>query len=180
MLTPAIAALFAAILIATPALKGCSPVPSNISGGSSSEAMQGGGAGFGKSDSSLESMRRGDFTSSSGPLKEVYYEFDQHSLRAEAREILKSNANWLKANPAIRVEIEGHADERGTNEYNLALGSKRAESCKDYLVSLGIPEGRLSTVSYGEEIPACREQSGQCWQKNRRARFVIIPMERAS
>jgi len=180
MLTRVIAPLFA-ILIAAPALKGCSPVPSNISpGSSSSEAMQSAGAGSGKSDSSLELMRRGDFTSSSGPLKEVYYEFDQHTLRVESREILKGNANWLKANPGVRVEIEGHADERGTNEYNLALGSKRAESCKDYLVSLGIPEERLSTVSYGEEAPACRDHADACWQKNRRARFVIVRMGRAS
>jgi peptidoglycan-associated lipoprotein len=144
--------------------------------------MQGASAGSGESgsSSSLELMRRGELASSSGPLKEVYYEFDQHTLHLEAREILKSNANWLKANPVVRVEIEGHADERGTNEYNLALGSKRAESCKDYLVSLGISEERVSTVSYGEEVPACRDQSDTCWQKNRRARFVIVPMGRAS
>jgi peptidoglycan-associated lipoprotein len=71
------------------------------------------------------------------------------------------------------VEVEGHADERGTNEYNLALGAKRADSVKRYLGDLGIVPGRLSTVSYGEELPLCKEQNEICWAKNRRARFVI-------
>jgi len=80
---------------------------------------------------------------------------------------------WLKANPQVRVEIEGHCDERGTNEYNLALGIKRANSVKRYLVDLGISAGRLSAVSYGEELPLCKEQNEICWAKNRRAHFAI-------
>jgi peptidoglycan-associated lipoprotein len=71
------------------------------------------------------------------------------------------------------VEIEGHADERGTSEYNMALGAKRAQAVKDYLVTLGVPTNRLTTISYGEEIPACREQTEQCWQTNRRVRFAV-------
>jgi peptidoglycan-associated lipoprotein len=101
-------------------------------------------------------------------------------LEGEARETLKANADWLKKNPAARVEIEGHCDERGTNEYNLALGAKRAQAAKDYLVTLGIATERLSTISYGEEIPVCREQNESCWQQNRRDRFVIIQARPAS
>lgn len=126
--------------------------------------------------SSVEAMRRGivPVTPESAPLKDVYYGFDEYVLGGDARETLKGNAAWLRANPSVRVEIEGHADERGTNEYNLALGARRAQSSKDFLLSLGIPADRLNTVSYGEEVPVCREHAETCWHKNRRARFVII------
>jgi peptidoglycan-associated lipoprotein len=124
--------------------------------------------------SSLDALQRGD-SAATGPLKDVYFDFDRYELRADARAALKENAAWLKANPAAQVQIEGHADERGTSEYNLALGAKRAQSVKDYLVTLGTAADRLSTISYGEELPVCRVQSDECWQKNRRARFVIQP-----
>lgn len=131
---------------------------------------------------SVEALRRGEqaTTPASSPLQEVYFDFDRYDLRADARETLKRNADWLKANPASRVEIEGHCDERGTNEYNLALGAKRAQAAKDYLLSLGISTSRLSTISYGEEVPVCREQNEECWKKNRRARFVVVPARPAS
>jgi peptidoglycan-associated lipoprotein len=79
----------------------------------------------------------------------------------------------LKANPSARLEIEGHCDERGTSEYNLALGAKRAQAAKQYLESLGISPQRVSTISYGEEIPACRQRTEDCYQQNRRDRFVV-------
>jgi peptidoglycan-associated lipoprotein len=122
--------------------------------------------------SSLEALRRGE-AAASGPLKEIYFDFDRYDLRSDARETLKANAAWLKANPSARVQVEGHADERGTSEYNLALGAKRAQSAKDYLVTLGVAAGLLSTISYGEELPACKEQTEDCWQKNRRDRFAV-------
>jgi peptidoglycan-associated lipoprotein len=130
----------------------------------------------------VEALRRGEraTTPASSPLKEVYFDFDRYDLRADARETLKQNADWLKANASARVEIEGHCDERGTNEYNLALGAKRAQAAKDYLVSLGIAANRLSTISYGEEVPVCRDKTEECWQRNRRARFVILPTRPAS
>ena len=78
------------------------------------------------------------------------------------------------------MEIEGHCDERGTNEYNLALGAKRAQAAKDYLTTLGISKERLSTISYGEELPVCKEHNDECWQKNRRAHFVIVSARPAS
>jgi peptidoglycan-associated lipoprotein len=125
--------------------------------------------------SSLDALRMGESTATpaSSPIKDVYFDFDRHELTAEAREILKNNTQWLKAHPTVHVQIEGHCDERGTVEYNLALGARRAQSVKEYLTSLGIAVERLSDISYGEEIPVCREQTEACWQKNRRARFVI-------
>jgi peptidoglycan-associated lipoprotein len=129
--------------------------------------------------SSLDQLREGK-PPEPGPLKDISFSFDRYDLEADARSTLKANADWLKKNPAVRVEIEGHCDERGTNEYNLALGAKRAQAAKDYLVTLGIAPDRLSTISYGEEIPVCREQSESCWRQNRRARFVIIPSRPAS
>jgi peptidoglycan-associated lipoprotein len=113
-------------------------------------------------------------------LKDVYFDFDRYDLSADARTILRSSAEWLKGNPAARVEIEGHCDERGTNEYNLALGAKRAQAAREYLATLGVASARLSTTSYGEEIPVCRESNESCWKQNRRARFVIVPSRPAS
>ena len=115
-----------------------------------------------------------------GPLKDIYFSFDRYDLEGEARETLKVNADWLKRNPAVRIEIEDHSDERGTNEYNLALGAKRAQAAKDYLITLGISTERLSTISYGEEIPVCKEPNESCWRQNRHARFVIIQARPAS
>lgn len=125
--------------------------------------------------SSLDALQTGQSTATpaSSPVKDVYFGFDRYDLTEEARAVLKANAEWLRANPAARLQIEGHCDERGTAEYNLALGAKRAQTSRDYLVALGIAADRLSTISYGEEIPLCTEQTEACWQKNRRARFVI-------
>jgi len=131
---------------------------------------------------SLEALQKGQSsgTPASSPLKDVFFEFDRYDLRTDARETLKVNAEWLKRNPAARIEIEGHCDSRGTNEYNLALGAKRAQAAKDYLANLGISAERLSTISYGAEIPVCREQTESCWSQNRRARFVVIAGKPAS
>jgi len=125
--------------------------------------------------SSLEALQKGTLGKGTemGPLKDVNFDFDRYDLRPDAREILKGHAAWLKANPQSRVEVEGHCDERGTSEYNLALGAKRAESAKRYLIDLGISPSTLSTISYGEELPLCREQNETCWAKNRRAHFVV-------
>jgi len=122
------------------------------------------------SSSSLGAFRAGKEmpTGHSGPLKDIYFDFDSYTLSADARSTLKANAEWLKANPSARAEIEGHADERGTNEYNMALGARRAQSAKNYLITLGISSNRLSSISYGEELPICREKTKYCWQKNRR------------
>ena len=132
--------------------------------------------------SSLEAFQRGESTATpaSSPLKEVYFDFDRYDLRTDARETLKANGDWLKANPSAAVEIEGHCDERGTNEYNMALGAKRAQAVMDYLTRVGVAANRLSTISYGEEVPVCEEHTEECWQKNRRDRFIIQPTQPAS
>ena len=124
--------------------------------------------------SSLDALRGGETanTPSDSSMKEVYFDFDQYNLDNDDRATLRASADWLKKNPSARAQIEGHCDERGTNEYNLALGAKRAQAAKDYLASLGVAENRLSTISYGEEIPVCRDATESCWQKNRRDRFV--------
>jgi peptidoglycan-associated lipoprotein len=128
------------------------------------------------SGSSLEALRKGQSTETpaSSPLKDVYFGYDRADLQPDARATLKANGAWLKANPSARVQIEGHCDERGTQEYNLALGAKRAQAAKDYLVTLGVAADRLSMISYGEEVPVCKDANEGCWQKNRRARFVIV------
>jgi len=106
--------------------------------------------------------------------EDVYFEFDSIRLAPDAQEILVKKAKWLRANPNARVTIEGHCDNRGTNEYNLALGEGRAQSARDFLVDLGISPARLNTISYGEERPIDRTQSEAGWARNRRAHFVII------
>jgi peptidoglycan-associated lipoprotein len=115
-----------------------------------------------------------------GPLKDIGFNFDSAALSDNARATLKANADWLKANPSARIQIEGHCDERGTAEYNMALGAKRAQAAMDYLATLGIAGNRMSTTSYGEEIPVCKESAESCWVKNRRARFVVSASKAAN
>ena len=132
--------------------------------------------------SSLDDLQSGKapVTPASSPLKDVFFDFDRYDLSADARAVLRANAEWLKTNLAVRVEIEGHCDERGTSEYNLALGAKRAQAAREYLATLGVASERLSTTSFGEEIPLCKEANEGCWKQNRRARFVITPSRPAS
>lgn len=103
----------------------------------------------------------------------VYFAFDDSSLSAEAREILLAQARWLKANGDRTVIVEGHCDNRGTEEYNLALGSRRAQSVKDFLVNAGVAPSRIITISYGEERPVVRGDNESAWSKNRRAEFRL-------
>lgn len=126
--------------------------------------------------SSMEAISRGvaAVTPPGAALKDVYYRFDSVELEGEAREILAKNAEWMKANPKARVEVEGHCDDVGSAEYNLALGAKRAQSAKDFLTSQGIAAERLVTISYGKEAPACFELAEDCRVRNRRARFVMF------
>jgi peptidoglycan-associated lipoprotein len=105
--------------------------------------------------------------------EDILFEFDSASLSVEAQEILRAKAEWLRENPGARVVIEGHCDERGTNEYNLALGDRRAFSSKSFLVDLGIADSRLTTISYGEEQPIDSRSTEDAWTQNRRAHFVI-------
>ena len=108
-----------------------------------------------------------------GYLKDAYFDFDKYDLRDDARTALAADAQWLKKYSSIQVLVEGHCDSRGTEEYNLSLGQKRAAAAKDYLVSLGIDASRVNTVSYGKTRPFCSDESESCWQQNRRGHFVI-------
>jgi len=108
-------------------------------------------------------------------LKEVFFDFDKYDIRAEDAKTLDANAAWLKTNADNLLLIEGHCDERGTNEYNLALGERRAKATMNYLVSQGIQANRITIISYGEERPICTEKSESCWAKNRRAQFLVKP-----
>jgi peptidoglycan-associated lipoprotein len=136
-----------------------------------------GGLGEENLGGSLAQARSGNLGSEavpSGPLGDIHFDYDSFELDSEARDALQRHAAWLRDNPQARVEIEGHCDERGTIEYNLALGAKRAAAAKSYLVSLGTPSERVTTISYGEELPLCHEETESCWHTNRRAHFVVI------
>jgi peptidoglycan-associated lipoprotein len=106
-------------------------------------------------------------------LQTIHFEFDQYVLTSSAKQILDANANLLKAAPAVNILVEGHCDERGSDEYNLALGQKRALATQDYLISLGIARYRISVISYGEELPLESARSEDAWAMNRRAEFKI-------
>jgi peptidoglycan-associated lipoprotein len=105
--------------------------------------------------------------------EDIFFAFDRSTLTPASQDNLMRKAAWLRANPNVTVTIEGHCDERGTNEYNLALGDRRADSAKAFLVDLGIAASRLTTISYGEERPVCFQQTEECWAKNRRDHFVV-------
>ena len=105
--------------------------------------------------------------------EDIYFDFDRSDLKPETQEILKGKAEWLRNNSGESVIIEGHCDERGTNEYNLALGDRRAQSAKNFLIDLGIARSRLTTISYGEERPADPRHNETAWSKNRRDHFVL-------
>jgi peptidoglycan-associated lipoprotein len=107
-------------------------------------------------------------------LKDIHFDFDKYDIRLEDAEVLKENSALLMKHPMMKFQIEGHCDERGTGEYNLALGERRANSTKDYLASLGIDASRIVTISYGEEMPLDPKQNEEAWAKNRRAHFVIL------
>ena len=113
-----------------------------------------------------------DFKEAAG-LRDVHFEFDRAALRAEDARILEANARWLVAHPGTLILIEGHADARGTSEYNLALGENRARVTREQLVARGVAASRITLVSYGEERPTCRESSEACWAHNRRAHFLV-------
>jgi len=108
-------------------------------------------------------------------LGTAYFDFDKYNLKPDAREALKKDADWLSKNPDKKVVIEGNCDERGTVEYNLALGQRRADSAAKYLMDMGIAKNRISTISYGKERPVCQESNEECWSKNRRADVVLKP-----
>lgn len=116
----------------------------------------------------------GDAGVGAADLQTVFFDYDSFNLRGDARGALKSNGEWMKKHPSARVQIEGHCDERGTNEYNMALGDRRANSAKNFLVKMGISKSRIDTISYGEERPVDPGHDEHAWSKNRRAAFIML------
>jgi peptidoglycan-associated lipoprotein len=106
-------------------------------------------------------------------VKDAFFDLDKSDLNSEAREALTKDAEFLRSYPQVRLSLEGHCDERGSTEYNLGLGQRRAEAAKNYLISLGITGDRVETISWGKERPFCMDHNEQCWQQNRRAHFVM-------
>lgn len=106
-------------------------------------------------------------------LRDIYFDYDQYTIRTDARSALEDNGQWMRRESGKSILIEGHCDERGTLAYNLVLGEKRANSAKRYLENLGIPSSRLQTTSYGEVKPSCKDHNEGCWKYNRRAHFVV-------
>ena len=141
-----------------------------------------GGSGFGSGNDSgsgdsgfgsgMDEARTLPFKDTSS-LQDIHFKFDRYDLDEDSRSTLRKNASYLKANSSAVIEIQGHCDERGTNNYNVALGERRAHSTKMYLVSQGVSARRIHTISYGEERPFCFDSNAACWQKNRRAHFRV-------
>jgi peptidoglycan-associated lipoprotein len=125
-------------------------------------------------ESSLTKMQKGTLgAGENGPLTDIHFGYNTYNIEPQDGSVLKANATWLQGNPQSRVQVEGHCDERGSEEYNIALGAKRAQAAKDYLVTLGIDGSRISTISYGKELPLCTEHDESCWAQNRRDHFVV-------
>lgn len=120
------------------------------------------------------STSAGDASAASSELQTVYFEFDSYRLTNEGRDSLKFNVDYLKNNATATIQIEGHCDEKGTTEYNLALGERRANAARDYMKKAGVDASRISVISYGKERPADMGHDETAWSKNRRAQFVIL------
>jgi len=105
-------------------------------------------------------------------LQRIHFDFDKSNIKAEYEPVLKSNAGWIQDHKDAKVTVEGHCDERGSTEYNIALGDRRANSAKGYMKNLGVTADRLNTVSYGKERPICTQHEESCWWQNRRAEFI--------
>jgi peptidoglycan-associated lipoprotein len=180
---------FLALLIVTVAVAACGgkrpPVVATSAGAGSGSSHTTAGSGTGTQSldegpdiqavdsGALGESALSDESGEGGPLSDIHFEYDQASLTDEARSTLERHAAWIKAHPGLRVGVEGHCDERGTVEYNLALGDQRARAASEYLVSLGVDAGRLTTVSYGKERPLDAGAGEAAWAKNRRVHFAV-------
>ena len=164
--------LVLALVLMVPLAGGCKKKGAKAGAGADAA-----GSGFGEEGlggSSLDRARRGLAPEEGGILGDVRFGYDSAEVEDDALDVLSRNVEWLQQNRNAKVELEGHADSRGTIENNLALGAKRAKSVKDHLVSNGVAADRISTISYGEELPLCQEETDACWARNRRVHFVIL------
>jgi peptidoglycan-associated lipoprotein len=122
--------------------------------------------------SSLKGFQNGTM-GKNGPLGDIHFDYNDATIRPQDNDVLKGNADYLSSHSGTRVQIEGHCDDRGSEEYNIALGARRAQAAKDYLATLGISSDRMSTISYGKELPLCTEENDDCWAQNRRDHFAL-------
>jgi len=129
--------------------------------------------GIDPSHSTMPQGQEGGMSNGPGFMENIYFDYDQAIVRTDAKRTLEENSRWLALNSSIKVKIEGHGDERGTNDYNLALGERRARSIMRYLINLGINKSRFSFISYGEEKNVCVDQKESCYKKNRRVHFLV-------
>ena len=157
-----IISLLAAVLL----VAACSQTPENTAGTGNA------GAGTGAMTSNVVPGSKQDFQQNVGDR--MFFEFNESTITPEGRATLEKQAEWLKRYAQVSVTIEGHCDERGTREYNLALGDRRANAAKNYLVSLGVPASRLTTISYGKERPVALGSDEASWAKNRRAVTIVL------
>jgi len=129
---------------------------------------------IGMGSDSLDDSDLGALGRSEPDLKDVHFAFDRYDINLTAQTLLRESAEWLRANPGVQIIAEGHCDERGSNEYNLALGERRAQAVKNFLVSLGINESRVRAISYGEEMPIDPAGNEAAWAKNRRGHLLVV------
>lgn len=129
----------------------------------------------GQTPSVSESNLPAGGAASASPLQDVFFDFNQSTLRPEAEQTLTQDAGYLKGHPDAKVRIEGYCDQRGSEEYNLGLGDRRATAAKSYLVNLGVSEDRIATLSYGKDKPFCTDTTDECYQKNRRDHLALLP-----
>ena len=172
-----------ALLVTGPLLAGCAKSPFAADGSSADgstggaadgrgyTSAAGGAAGaYGQGNAARPNPR--EFTASA-QLKDIRFDFDRYDIRVEDAEVLDANAESMKANPKLLILIEGHTDQRGTTEYNLALADRRAKASMNYLVSRGVRSNRISIIGYGKERPMCVQASEECWSQNRSAHFLV-------
>jgi len=166
-----IAKAVAVVSLGAMLVMGCSSKkPGNVNGADGANGIVDKGVG-GTDDKAFPNGTIG--TNEKGPLSDIHFAYNEYTFEAQDGSVLRSNATWLQTNGQSRVQIEGHCDERGSEEYNIALGAKRAQAGKDYLVTLGIASSRISTISYGKELPACQDHDESCWSQNRRDHFAV-------
>lgn len=176
-----------ALLTAVPLVAGCAKSPSTTTADSSAPAPGGSMDGTRVAGTGAGSGGSGRAGSAQGmavrpdpkefvvmrDLRDIRFDFDRYDIRPEDAEILDANADIMKSNPSWLVLIEGHADQRGTSDYNMALSDRRAKASMNYLVSRGVRANRITMIGYGEERPTCKESTEQCWSQNRRAHFMV-------
>src|ERR1700677_2882889 len=147
---------------------GCSSKKNaNGAGGELNQAPNGMGNSGIEGTNSLTKYQQGELGSGNGgPLSDIHFGYNDYAIQPQDSTILRANADWLTQHAGTHVQVEGHCDDRGSEEYNIALGAKRAQAGKDYLTTLGISGDRISTISYGKELPVCTEETDDCWAQN--------------